>query len=64
MKEHNDEIITEACMRLQSTKIMRRLKEQDPDIPILTRDIFNDRQHQRIEFLAGHMPIQALLYTL
>jgi hypothetical protein len=64
MKEHNDEIRTKACTRLQSTKIMRRLKEQDLDIPILTRDILNDRQHQRIEFLAGRTPIQALLYTL
>jgi len=45
-------------------KIMRRLREQDPDIPILTHDILNDRQHQRIEFLAGRTPIQALLYTL
>jgi hypothetical protein len=64
MKEHNDEIRTEARTGLQSTKIMRRLREQDPDIPILTRDILNDRQHQRIEFLAGRTPIQALLYTL
>jgi hypothetical protein len=64
MKEHNDEIRVEARTRLQSTKIMRRLKEQDLDIPILTRDIFNDRQHQQIEFLAGHTPIQVLLYTL
>jgi hypothetical protein len=64
MKEHNDEIRTEARTRLQSTKIMRRLREQDPDIPIFTRDILNDRQHQRIEFLASRTPIQALLYTL
>ncbi len=64
MKEHNDEIRAETRTRLQSTKIMRRLKEQDPDIPILTRDILNDRQHQRNEFLAGRTPIQALLYTL
>ncbi len=45
MKEHNDEIEVEARARLQSTKIMRRLREQDPNIPILTRDILNDRQH-------------------
>jgi hypothetical protein len=64
MKEHNDEIGVEAHTGLQSTKIMRRLREQDPDIPILTRDILNDRQHQQIEFLAGRTPIQALLYTL
>jgi hypothetical protein len=64
MKEHNDEIRIETRMGLQSTKIMRRLREQDLDIPILTRDILNDRQHQRIEFLAGRTPIQALLYTL
>ncbi|CAM6019636.1 unnamed protein product [Sphagnum balticum] len=43
MKEHNDEIRAEARTGLQSTKIMRRLREQDPDIPILTRDILNDR---------------------
>jgi hypothetical protein len=42
-KEHNDEIRTEARTGLQSTKIMRRLREQDPNIPILTRDILNDR---------------------
>jgi len=64
MKEHNDEIRTEVRTGLQSTKIMKRLREQDPDIPILTRDILNDRQHQRIEFLAGRTPIQTLLYTL
>ncbi len=64
MKEHNDEIRAEARTGLQSTKIMRRLREHDPDIPILTRDIFNDHQHQRIEFLAGRTPIQTLLYTL
>jgi hypothetical protein len=49
MKEHNDEIRVEARTGLQSTKIMRRLREQDPDIPILTRDILNDRQHQQID---------------
>ncbi len=64
MKEHNDEIRTKARTGLQSTKIMRSLREHDLDIPILTRDILNDRQHQRIEFLAGHMSIQGLLYTL
>jgi hypothetical protein len=64
MKEHNDEIRAEAHTGLQSTKIMKRLREQDLDIPILTRDIFNDHQHQRIEFLAGRTLIQALLYTL
>jgi len=42
MKEHNDEIRTEARTGLQSMKIMRRLREQDPDIPILTCDILND----------------------
>ncbi|KAH8937251.1 hypothetical protein BDL97_16G017700 [Sphagnum fallax] len=64
MKEHNDEIRTKARTGLQNTKIMRRLREQDPDIPIFTRDILNDRQHQRIKFLPGRTPIQALLYTL
>jgi len=64
MKEHNDEIRLKARTGLQSTKIMRRLREQDPDIPILTRDILNDRQHQRIKFLASRTLIQVLLYTL
>jgi len=64
MKEHNDEIRVEARTGLQSTKIMRRRREQDLDIPILTHDILNDRQHQRIEFLVGRTPIQTLLYTL
>jgi len=64
MKEHNDEIRIKARTGLQSTKIMRRLREQDPDIPILTHDILNDRQHQQIKFLAGRTPIQTLLYTL
>jgi len=43
MKEHNDEIRVEVRKGLQSTKIMRRLREQDPYIPILTHDILNDR---------------------